>query len=94
MHIFDSLGIPFKDVCKGLWLDGDGAVHEFWNVIAPHELTVIVRVGTWQFKGFGAVSVLVDVGKEWTGIGAIVTATAEDYPLAVARPGVITLRVR
>lgn len=85
--------ITFEYIGKRLRLDDDWAAHKLWDIITPHELTVVVRIGTGQFERLGADAFLVDMGEERTGIGAIVAAAAEYNPSAVARPGVVALCV-
>ena len=74
----------FQHVGKLLWADGDRTSHEFGNVVALHELPMIVGVGSGQLKGFGALAVTVDVGNERTGIYPVIASAAEDEPPAVA----------
>ena len=59
-------------------------MHELRDVITLHHLAMVVGIGTGQLERFGAVTILVDMGKERTGICAIVATTAEHYPLAIA----------
>ena len=55
---------------------------------------MIIGIGLWQFKGLAALTVGIDMGEERTGIAAIIAATTEYHPPAIARPGMITLRLR
>ena len=73
--------------------DGDWARHELGDVVAPHELTVEVGIAAGQLEGFGATTILVDVGKEGTGVVTIVATRTEHYPAAIAAPRVITLGI-
>ena len=88
-----GLGILFQDISKVLGLDGDGTSHELRDVVTLQQLTVMVRIGTRQFEGLAATTIGIDMGNEWTGVVAVVAAAAEDDPLAVARPGVVTLSI-
>lgn len=45
-----------------------------------------VGIGAGQFEGLAAATVFVDVGDERTGVVAVVAATAEHHPAAIARP--------
>ena len=79
----DGFSIAFEDIGEGLGLNRNGASHEFWDIIALQEQTMIIGIGTRQFERFCANSFFVDVGEERTGIVAIVSATAEYHPFAV-----------
>ena len=82
--VFHGFRLALEDVGEGFRTDGDGASHELRNVIALNRLAMIVRIGTRQFERLCAVSVLVDMSDERTGILAIVAAAAEDDPFAIA----------
>ena len=69
-----------------VWGDVYLSLHEFGNVVAAHELAVIVGVGSGQLEGLGSLAVFVDVGNERAGVGAVVSTAADDYPAAIARP--------
>ena len=73
--------------------EGYFSFHEFRDVVTAHELPVVVRVGSRQLKGLGSLAVRINMGNERTGIGAVVSAAADDDPAAIARPGVIALGI-
>ena len=54
---------------------------------------MVVGIGLRQFERLAPLAVLIHVGKERTGEGAIVAATAEHQPATIARPCVIALRI-
>ena len=93
VHEFHGFNILFEDVGKGLRFQFDGAAHKLGDVVALHELAMIVGVFGGQLEGFGALHVLVDVGDEGACIDSIGAARGEDDPSAVARPGVVALGV-
>ena len=93
VHVFDGFNILFEDVGKGLRFQFDGAAHELGDVVALHELAMIVGVFGGQLEGFGALHVLVNVGDEGACVNAVGAARGEDDPSAVARPGVVALGV-
>ena len=92
MHWHPITGLQF--VGKLLWSDGHRTFHQLWNIVALHELTVIVGVALGQLKGFRTLAVLVYVSDEGSGVASVIAATTEDHPSSVARPRVIALRVR
>ena len=92
--VFHVYAIALQNVCEFLWTDGDRTFHEFRDVVAAHELPVIVGVGGRQFKRFAAMPFGVDMGDEGTGESPIVASAAENHPSAIARPRMITFRVR
>ena len=73
--------------------EGYFSFHEFRDIVTAHELTVVVRVGSGQFEGLGPLAVGINMGNERTGIGAVVSAAADDDPSSVARPRMITLSI-
>ena len=80
-------------VGKLLGSDGYRPLHEFWDVIAFQELTMIVGVGTGQFKRLAAMPIAIDMGNEWARVVAVVASATEDDPPSVARPGVVAFGV-
>ena len=64
--------------------EGYFSLHEFGDIVTAHELTVVVRVGSGQFEGLCSLAVGINMGNERTGIGAVVSAAADDDPAAVA----------
>ena len=84
--VFHVYAISLQNVCEFLWTDGDRTFHELRDVVAAHELPVIVGVGGRQFKRFAAMTVGVDVGDKGTSEPSVVAAAAENHPPAVARP--------
>ena len=83
LYIFDRFALSLENVCKGLGSYGDGAMHKFGNVVALHELTVVVGIGLWQLKGLRGLAVLANMGEERTGIGSVVTAATENHPTPI-----------
>ena len=53
-NICNGVAISFKHTGKLVRRNGDRPLHEFRNIIASEELTVIVGVGTRQFERLGA----------------------------------------
>ena len=93
LDILHRFTIAFQYVSKVLRTDGDGASHELRDVVATHELTVVVRISARQFEGFCPMTFFVDMGNERTGIVAIIATTTEHHPPSVARPRVVALYV-
>ena len=71
----------------------DGLDHKLRNVVALHEVSVEARVFLWQSEGLVGLALFVEVCNVEASVVAIVASAAEDDPSAVARPGVITLRL-
>ena len=94
IDVFHGSGVLLEYVGKLLRLDGDRSSHELRDVVTLEQLTMLVGIIARQFEGFGAATVVIDMGDEGTSVVGVVSATAEHDPFAVARPGVITLRVR
>ena len=84
LNIFHWFPIALQHICECLRGDFYWALHQLGDVIAAQELTVIVGVGLWKFKGLAPLTVLIHVGKERTGVGAIVASTAEYQPVSIA----------
>ena len=78
--------IPFQHVGKFLWRDGDRPAHELRDVVAAHELPVIVGIGGRQFKRLAAMPFGVEMSDERPGERPVVAAAAENHPSPVARP--------
>ena len=91
--VADIDGVAFEEVCKGLGFDGDRTAHKLRDVIALHEEAMSIGTGHGEFEGTGGITLLVDMSDERTGEGAIVAATAEDDPTAIAGPRVVALGV-
>lgn len=91
--VFHVDGIMFEEVGKSLGVDGDGTAHELGNVVALHREAMGIGTGHREFERTGGTTLFIDVSDERTGEGAIVAATAEDDPTAIARPRVIALGV-
>ena len=84
--VLDTDGVALEDVSKGLRGDGNATCHELGNIIAAHELPMVVGIFAGQLKGFRGLAVLVDMGKERTCESPIVAAAAENDPTAITRP--------
>ena len=54
---------------------------------------MIVGISLRQFKGFTGLAIGIDMRKERPGIAAIIAPTTEHHPSAIARPGVVALRL-
>jgi hypothetical protein len=80
LHLFS---VFLQYISERLWTDGDGASHEFWDVVTLHELTVEVRIGARQFKRLSTVPVLINMSDKWSGEVPVVATTAKDHPSAV-----------
>lgn len=76
--------VTLEGIGKGLGRDGYGASHEFGDIVAPHELAMIVRISTRQFERLGALSVLIDMSDERTCILPVVASAAENNPSSIA----------
>ncbi len=87
------LAVGGEDLGEGLGLNVNGTAHELGDVVAARHLTVVVGVGGGQLEGLALAAVGIDVAYEGTGEDAIVAATAEDDPAAVAGPGVVALGI-
>ena len=83
MNIFNRNGITLKDIGKSLWGNSYRTTHEFRNIIALHEIPMVIRIGTRQFERLRATTILIYVGKEGTRVSSVVTAAAEDHPPSV-----------
>ena len=93
LFVFHIHRFPFQDIGNLMGSEGYFSLHEFRDIVTAHELTVVVRVSRRQFEGLGPLAVGINVGNERTGIGAVVSAAADDDPAAIARPGMIALGV-
>ena len=63
--VFHRLGILFDGIGELLRPDGDRTTHEFRDIVALHELTMVVGIGTRQLKGLAATPVTVDMVEQW-----------------------------
>lgn len=77
---------PLQHVGKLLWRNLHRATHQLGDVIALHELAMIVWIPLRQFERLRTLALSVDVSNERTCVAAIVTSAAEHHPAAVARP--------
>ena len=77
LYVFHVLGFALEHIGKSLRADGYRTMHKLWYVIALHELTMVVRIGTRQLERLGAFPFLVNMSDKRTGIVAIDPATAE-----------------
>ena len=94
LYIFYGVTVAFQHIGKPLRADGDRPSHKFGDVVAFHELPVEVGICTWQFERLRPSAVVVDMCEEGACIFPVVSAATEYQPPAIARPGVIALRVR
>ena len=67
LHVFDRVDVCLQDVGDALWGGLYGTVHELRDVIALHQLAMVVGVFTWKLKWFRGVSVFVNMGYERSG---------------------------
>lgn len=67
LHVFDRIDGCLQDIGDALWGGLYGTVHELRDVIAFHQLAVVVGVFTWKLKRFGGVSFFVYMGNERSG---------------------------
>ena len=80
LHLFS---VFLQYISERLWTDGDGASHEFRDVVTLHELTMVVGIGARQFEGLSTVPVLVNMCYEGKGKVTVIATTAKDHPSAV-----------
>ena len=90
---FGGGGIFLDEGGKLLRTDGDGTTEELGNIVTAEELTVILRVVLWQFKGTGEGTVAVVMSNEGTGEVTICATRREDDPTAIAGPAMSTLDI-
>ena len=85
--------IMFSDLSQLMHAITNLSLDEFRDVVRLHQTVVIARVLLRKEKGFGHVALIIHMSEEGTRIQSIKTAAAEDKPMAVAAPGVITFHV-
>ena len=93
LNVFHWRHVALQYVGNLLRTKSDRAAHELRNVVALHELAVIVGVGTRQFEGLCATAVAVEVGNERTRVDTVGASAGEDDPASAVRPGVIALNI-
>ena len=71
----------------------DRPVHEFRDVVTPHETPVHVGHFLRQLERFAPLAVLVYVGNERPCVVPVVTPAAEDHPPSVTAPRVVAFHV-
>ena len=67
LHVFDGIDVCLQDVGDALWGGLHRTVHELRDVIALHQLAMVVGVFTWKLKWFRGVSVFVNMSNERSG---------------------------
>ena len=77
LNVLHRFAVALEHIGKILWFDRHRTAHKLRDVITPHKLTMIVGIGTRQFKGLCAISFFVDMGKERTRVLAVIATTAE-----------------
>ena len=86
-------GIILDDLGELLRLDSDGATEELGDVIAAHELAVVLRVVLREFEGTREMALAIVVGDEGACEVSIITTTGEDDPGTVAGPAMPALYI-
>ena len=88
MHIIKALSVHAGALVGGLLSCGlqTGAyrtAHQLGQVVAVH-LQVVGRgrIGQWQDKGLGGLSVGIDVGEVRTGVDAVIAFAAQHEPIS------------
>ena len=86
-------GIILDDLGELLRLDSDGAGEELGDVVAAHELAVVLRVVLREFEGTREMALAVVVGDERAREVAIIATRGEDDPGTVAGPAMPALYI-
>ena len=76
--------IVLDDLGELLRFDGHGAGEEFRDIVAAHELAMILGILLRQFKGLGEMAFAVVVSNKRAGEVAIVSARGEHDPCTIA----------